>query len=634
MTTNTKMLGLFSAPAANAAAGTMLGQNTAAATDQTAVTATVTTGTPFLSAFLKMLFGQAQASVEPDPKKEHIVEQDGNAKKAEKKVNKTPEDRAAESVRALAFLANAKTTPQTEELRNALLQCDAQLNVIVPGTPAQQLSYVVSDPEDGNTTAKRPGDHTNAHTIELDTALPVPASDTAQPVTAAQALVAALFSGQPVAPAPVNDGVVPLVTAEARPVNNAANLRQRASLSFSLQQTIAQTPAPMSRPTVISPEIPAAGIERDEDVTPPVHAPVVRQEAAETVPVRPSGPQRIAPDAMPAARNDLRRDPSEAAPRPSIDDLPRGGVRIPANINPEASTVKAERPVTQDIVLPLTPASILQLVQEKDPEPVQQTPIPEAAAAATRQVRPVRVEKSPEQRNPRSFSEQLKDAQKLPQTEDGRVQIVEARTEQNSDDTPGRPQEQQTSQHAALPVEQSAVRPTEKNEFQRSMNDITGISSVPAADHTSAVGPLKSVVPDMDHSTVQSMLEQLSKGVSVAVKEDRSEMKLILHPEALGEVTVRVRVSEGRVSTAMDVQQVQVKQTIEANLPQLRESLTSKGLTMDHIEITTSQQSLADEASRQRQGSERRKGRQEFELAAEEDEAVKLFGYNTVEYTM
>ena len=121
---------------------------------------------------------------------------------------------------------------------------------------------------------------------------------------------------------------------------------------------------------------------------------------------------------------------------------------------------------------------------------------------------------------------------------------------------------------------------------------------------------------------------------AVAVNENHSEMKIVLHPEALGEVTVRVQVEEGKVTAKMDVQQVQVKNTIEANMPQLREALTSRGLTMESIEISTAQNGLADGTSKQHQNKQGKKYNNGFDLVEEEMEVVKMYGYNTVEYTV
>ncbi len=175
---------------------------------------------------------------------------------------------------------------------------------------------------------------------------------------------------------------------------------------------------------------------------------------------------------------------------------------------------------------------------------------------------------------------------------------------------------------------------TDAKDFQRTAAEVE-TNGVKAASGLSDVHKTESVhTGAFKPETVRSMMEQLSKGVAVAVNENHSEMKIVLHPEALGEVTVRVQVEEGKVTAKMDVQQVQVKNTIEANMPQLREALTSRGLTMESIEISTAQNGLADGTSKQHQNKQGKKYNNGFDLVEEEMEVVKMYGYNTVEYTV
>ncbi len=179
-----------------------------------------------------------------------------------------------------------------------------------------------------------------------------------------------------------------------------------------------------------------------------------------------------------------------------------------------------------------------------------------------------------------------------------------------------------------LPLRQDA------QEFRRFAADAeTGALKAPAG-LSEVRGTERTAAEAFKPETIRSMMEQISKGVAVAVDEKRSEMKLILHPEALGEVTVRVQVEEGRVSAKLDVQQVQVKNTIEANMPQLREALTSRGLTMESIEISTAQNGLADGTSKEQQSKHGKRSNRGFDMPEEEQDVVKMYGYNTVEYTV
>jgi flagellar hook-length control protein FliK len=132
--------------------------------------------------------------------------------------------------------------------------------------------------------------------------------------------------------------------------------------------------------------------------------------------------------------------------------------------------------------------------------------------------------------------------------------------------------------------------------------------------------------------TVNNIFEQLAKNVTVSIDGNNSQMKISLKPEALGEVMLKVTIEQGKVSTQMEVQQPQVKAVIEANLQILRESLSSKGLVVDRIDISTTQYSLNEKSSHQGHQRSNLKNYSGREIDEEILEQTKLFGYNTVDY--
>jgi flagellar hook-length control protein FliK len=145
-------------------------------------------------------------------------------------------------------------------------------------------------------------------------------------------------------------------------------------------------------------------------------------------------------------------------------------------------------------------------------------------------------------------------------------------------------------------------------------------------------GPNTASLVHVNAETIQSVVEQVSKNISAALNDSKSEMKITLHPESLGEVMVKVQIEEGKVSTQLDVQQTQVKNIIEANLPQLKEALTNKGLTVDRIDVFASELSSKDQASQQQQKKNHSGSSRSKEENEEVIETSKLFGYNTIEY--
>ena len=133
--------------------------------------------------------------------------------------------------------------------------------------------------------------------------------------------------------------------------------------------------------------------------------------------------------------------------------------------------------------------------------------------------------------------------------------------------------------------------------------------------------------------TVNNIVEQLAKNVTVSLHENNSHIKISLNPEALGEVMLKVSIEQGKVSTQMEVQQPQVKAAIEANIQVLRESLSNKGLVVDRIDVSTGQFSLNEKSSHQGQQRSSLKNYSGKEIDNDiTAEQVKLFGYNTVDY--
>ncbi|HAP36505.1 MAG TPA: hypothetical protein DCQ28_11400 [Bacteroidetes bacterium] len=131
---------------------------------------------------------------------------------------------------------------------------------------------------------------------------------------------------------------------------------------------------------------------------------------------------------------------------------------------------------------------------------------------------------------------------------------------------------------------------------------------------------------------VNNIVEQLAKNVKFSTDGNNSQIKISLTPEALGEVMLKVSVEHGKVSTQIEVQQPQIKAVVEANIQILRDSLSSKGLVVDRIDISTSQYSLNEKSSNHGQHRSNMKNYSGKEIVEEDIVQTKLFGYNTVDY--
>lgn len=92
----------------------------------------------------------------------------------------------------------------------------------------------------------------------------------------------------------------------------------------------------------------------------------------------------------------------------------------------------------------------------------------------------------------------------------------------------------------------------------------------------------------------EDFMEQMIKKLDVMVKENQSEMKIILKPEFLGRMTIKLAVENDLVTARFMAENYQVKQLLEASLPQLRASLESNGIRLDRAEVNLLQQPAHD----------------------------------------
>ena len=110
----------------------------------------------------------------------------------------------------------------------------------------------------------------------------------------------------------------------------------------------------------------------------------------------------------------------------------------------------------------------------------------------------------------------------------------------------------------------------------------------------------------------QRILEQITESIKVDISNELSEVNLKLHPESLGNVSVKISANhEGILTAHFTAQNESVKAIIESQAVVLREALESKGVTVEAIEVAVQSHEFERNLSDQdkRQGSEERPGR-------------------------
>lgn len=120
-----------------------------------------------------------------------------------------------------------------------------------------------------------------------------------------------------------------------------------------------------------------------------------------------------------------------------------------------------------------------------------------------------------------------------------------------------------------------------------------------AKDSPSPTGAGRFDAPDPDQ-----VMKQVSRSVQVMLEGRRSEVKLQLHPEHLGSLTVKLIVEEGVVQANISARDPQVRQVLQANLDQLRTRFAEQGFKIDQVHVSVGGDTQFDQSQQSHQGGQ------------------------------
>ena len=86
-------------------------------------------------------------------------------------------------------------------------------------------------------------------------------------------------------------------------------------------------------------------------------------------------------------------------------------------------------------------------------------------------------------------------------------------------------------------------------------------------------------------STAQKVMGQIVKGAKVQVESGQTKAKISLHPPSLGKLNLHIITKEDQVRVTFFAETTQVKEIIENNLHQLRQSFLQQGLKVEHFNV-------------------------------------------------
>ena len=84
------------------------------------------------------------------------------------------------------------------------------------------------------------------------------------------------------------------------------------------------------------------------------------------------------------------------------------------------------------------------------------------------------------------------------------------------------------------------------------------------------------------------VVAQIMEKIKVSIKPDVSEVKMILKPEQLGEVSLKIATQNGIVTAQFTAESQKVKEIIESNFNQLKDMLSQQGIDVGALEVNVS----------------------------------------------
>src|SRR5690606_11276496 len=97
------------------------------------------------------------------------------------------------------------------------------------------------------------------------------------------------------------------------------------------------------------------------------------------------------------------------------------------------------------------------------------------------------------------------------------------------------------------------------------------------------------------------LVGEVAESVGIQAKQGGGEMKLVIHPEHMGELKLKVGAKDGSVQVSVTADTNEVAQSLRASQSDLRDALSSQNLTLSKFEVNVANDSSM--ASNQDNGS-------------------------------
>ena len=98
--------------------------------------------------------------------------------------------------------------------------------------------------------------------------------------------------------------------------------------------------------------------------------------------------------------------------------------------------------------------------------------------------------------------------------------------------------------------------------------------------------PQETAQPYTDQVNVMDIIDQLARNVRLTISAETTSLEMQLNPEHLGKIYLNISEKEGAVRAQIAAQNETVKEALETQIVELRQSLHQQGIKVDAIEVT------------------------------------------------
>ncbi len=122
--------------------------------------------------------------------------------------------------------------------------------------------------------------------------------------------------------------------------------------------------------------------------------------------------------------------------------------------------------------------------------------------------------------------------------------------------------------------------------FDRAITALRSLGADKAAPRSKAPPPQAGAnTPGARAETGKALLAQVSRGFASILRDKGGSLSIRLRPDTLGELKINLRVQGGGVEATFKVDNAQARDLLQSNLSQLKQTLESSGVRVDHLRV-------------------------------------------------